>query len=141
MHTLDISPKPCPHCPDLLMTCKTSKSFSHTSGNLGRQCPQPSGYQLRLETLQTQKAGSISEPGQDETPSDEEMEDDNAFGATHNLPEADAFAVDADVDLDSRFLLDMLSIDGPRQLEVSNTGLEDTGATGREGDKVPNWDF
>ena len=94
-----------------------------------------------LEKSARASAGSISEPGQDETPSDEEMEDDNAFGATHSLPEADAFAVDTDVDLDSRFLLDMLSIDGPRQLEVSNTGLEGTGATSREGDKVPNWDF
>jgi hypothetical protein len=42
-------------------------------------------------------AGSISEPGQDETTSDEEMADDNAFGTTHSMPEADAFAVEISI--------------------------------------------
>ena len=81
-------------------------------------------------------AGHISE---DETPSDVEMEDDST---THSasVPEADAFSVDGDVDLDSRFLLDMLSTEGPGQLEVSNNGLEGARATGGEGDEVPNWD-
>ena len=56
--------------------------------------------------------GDIFESGQAETTSDAEMEDDNRFGTTHSVPEADAFVVDPDVDLDSRFLLDMLSADG-----------------------------
>ena len=57
------------------------------------------------------------------------------------MPEADAFTVDTDVDLDSSFLLDMLSADVPVRLEVSDTGAKGTGATGREGDNMPDWDF
>ena len=82
-------------------------------------------------------AGNISE---DETTSDVEMEDDNTTHST-SIPEADAFTVDGDVNLDSRFLLDMLSTDGPAQLEVFNDGLEGARASGGEGDEIPDWDF
>ena len=70
-------------------------------------------------------ADNISE---DETTSDVEMEDDCT---THSIsvPEADAFTVDGDIDLDLRFLLDMLSAEGSVQLEVPNDGLEGTRAT------------
>jgi hypothetical protein len=57
---------------------------------------------------------------------------------TDNRDEILVLFIASDVDFDWMFLLDVLSIDGAAQLEVSNTSSEGTGAVGR-GDKVPNW--